>query len=317
MAQPPPDQGGKGQGGSGPGQRTSTSGSTPAARTNTGTGIPRTATSGSTPAARTNTGTGIPRTATGEQAVRRSPTLSSLPNVRAGVNAFELGAVPDSKSYKKKIDRSAFDGAEEHTQVDALLGARRPVMPPPEDESTSVGKTFDGLNAPKELTSRDLWKAINAPLQSREGRRTADLYKQVINQFAAGTNPRYEPEDPNRPRAHIFVWDVTRAMNAEIPHFVGPRELSLSQTCDWLRHEAPMRGWRRADAEGAAAAANAGKPAVAIPKDSSVKALAMVRPGELGPDGRPRFAAAGIKRGNDLSVQEALGVMAVEYFVHE
>ena len=308
MAQPPPGQGGKGQGGSGPGQRTSTSGATPAARTNPGTGLPRTATSGSTPAA---------RTATGEQAVRRSPTLSSLPNVRAGVNAFELGAIPDSKSYKKKIDRSAFDGAEEHTQVDALLGARRVVTPPPEEESTSVGKVFDGTTPPKELTSRDLWKAINAPLQSREGRRTADLYKQVLNQFAAGHNPRYEPEEPSRLRAHIFVWDVTRAMNAELPHFVGARELSLAQTCDWLRQEAPMRGWRRADAEGAAAAANAGKPVVAVPRDSSVRAIAMVRPGELGPDGRPRFAAAGLKRGNDLSTQEALGVFAVEYFFHD
>jgi hypothetical protein len=288
MAQPPPGQGGKGQGGSGPGQRTSTSGSTPAARTSTG-----------------------------EQAVRRSPTLSSLPNVRAGVNAFELGSVPDSKSYKKSIDKSAFDGEEGHTQVNALLGARRPVTPPTEEESTSVGKAFDGTNPPQELTSRDVWKAINAPLQSREGRRSAELYKQVINQFAAGHNPRYEPEEPSRPRAHIFVWDVTRAMNAELPHFVGPRELSLSQTCDWLRHEAPMRGWRRADVDTAAAAANEGKPVVAIPRDSSVKAMAMVRPGELDPDGRPRFAAAGLKRGNDLSTREALGVMAVEYFFHE
>jgi hypothetical protein len=308
MAQPPPDQGGKGQGGSGPGQRTSTSGSTPAARTNTGTGIPRTATSSSTPAA---------RTATGEQAVRRSPTLSGLPNVRVGVNAFELGAIPDSKSYKKRIDKSAFDGAEEQTHTGALLGARRPAMPPPEEESTSVGKTFDGTNPPKELASRDLWKAINAPLQSREGRRTPDLYTQVINQFAAGNNPRYEPDDPSRPRAHIFVWDVTRAMNAEIPHFVGPRELSLAQTSDWLRHEGPMRGWRRADAESALAAANAGKPVVAIPKDSNVKGMSMVRPGELGPDGRPRFASAGLNRGNDLSAKEALGVMAVEYYFHD
>ena len=310
MAQPPPGQGkGQGQGGPGAGQRTSTSGSTPAAapRSTTGAAVPRAPTSGSVPAA---------RSPTGEQPVRRSPTLSGLPNARAGVAAFELGGTTDSKSYKKGINQSAFTGEEERTQVDALLGGRRPARPP-EDESTSVGKTFDGVTPAPEVTSRDVWKAFNAPLQSREGRRSPDLYKQVINQFAAGHNPRYEAEDPNKPRAHIFVWDVTRAMNAEIPHFVGPRELSLAQTCDWLRHEGPMRGWRRADMQGAVTAANEGKPVVALPKNTTLRGLGVVRPGEVGPDGRPRFAAAGHHRGNDLGAQEALGVSALEFFVHD
>jgi len=138
MAQPPPGQGkGQGQGGPGAGQRTSTSGSTPAAapRSTTGAAVPRAPTSGSVPAA---------RSPTGEQPVRRSPTLSGLPNARAGVAAFELGGTTDSKSYKKGINQSAFTGEEERTQVDALLGGRRPARPP-EDESTSVGKTFDGV----------------------------------------------------------------------------------------------------------------------------------------------------------------------------
>ncbi|QRN93004.1 hypothetical protein JRI60_27765 [Archangium violaceum] len=308
MAQPPSGQG-KGQGGSGSGQRTTTSGATPAARTSTGTGIPRTSTSGSVPAARSPTGE--------QPAVRRSPTLSSLPNVRAGVTAFELGSTQDSKSFKKGLDQSAFDGEGEHTQVDALLGARRQPSPPPTEESASAGKTFDGTTPPPEVISRDVWKAINAPLQSREGRRSPDLYKQVINQFAAGHNPRYEAADAKQGRSHIFVWDVTRAMNAEIPHFVGPRELTVSQTCDWLRHEGTMRGWRRADVESAAAAADEGKPVVAVPKDSSVRCIGVVRPGGLGQDGRPRFAAAGLQRGNDLGTKEAFGVMALEYFVHD
>jgi hypothetical protein len=288
MAQPPSGQG-KGQSDSGSGQRTSTSGAVPAARSPTGE----------------------------QPLVRRSPTLSGLPNVRAGVNAFELASTQDSKSYKKRIDQSAFDGEGEHTQVDALLGARRQPLPPPAEESTSVGKTFDGTTPPPEVTSRDVWKAIHAPLQSREGRRSPDLYKQVINQFAAGHNPRYESADPKQLRGHIFVWDVTRAMNAEIPHFVGPRELTLMQTCDWLRHEGTMRGWRRVDSDGAAAAADEGKPVVAVPKDSSVRCMGIVRPGGLGQDGRPRLAAAGLQRGNDLGTREAFGVMALEYFVHD
>jgi hypothetical protein len=280
MAQPPSGQG-KGQGGSG--QRSSTGDSLPAARTSTG-----------------------------EQPVRRSPTLTGIPNVRAGMAAFEAGSSTDSQSFKKVIDRSAFD--DEHSQAGALLGEQR--APPREEENTGVGRTFDGMTPPPELTSRDLWKAINAPLQSREGRRSAELYTQVLNQFAVGHNPRYEPEGPNKPRAHIFVWDVTRAMNAEIPHFVGARELNLVQTCDWLRHEGPMRGWRKGDIDEALAAANEGKPVVALPKDTSVRLLAMVRPGEPGPDSRPRLAAAALARGNDLGCRETFGTMAVEYFLH-
>ena len=54
---------------------------------------------------------------------------------------------------------------------------------------------------------------------------------------------------------------------------------------------------------------------VALPKDPSVKLLAIVRP-EPGPDGKPLVAAAAKKRGNSLSLKDALAVFAVEYFVH-
>jgi hypothetical protein len=332
MAQPPPGQGKGGQGGSSPsGQPAkSTGGAAPAPRTATSGAVPaagappRTATSGAVPAAgappRTATGTGIPRTSTSsgipaaDGGVRRSPTLSSLPNVRAGITAFETSRV-DSKSYNKKIGLSAFDGTEERTQVDALLGASGPPVLAAE-ENTSVGRTFDGQTAPPELTNRDLWRAINPPLQSREGRRSADLYKQVLNQFAVGTNPRYEPDAPDKPRAHIFVWDVTRAMNAEIPHFAGAREQTLAQTCDWMRREGTMRGWRRADMAAAIQAANQGMPVVAMPKDQTIRLMAMVRPGDPDVDGRPRFAGATLERGNDMGCKDTFGVMALEYFVH-
>lgn len=249
--------------------------------------------------------------------MRRSPALGKLPNARAGVTAFELAGTTNSQSYKKEIETSTFSGEEERTQVDALLGARRQVLPPPEEESTMVGRTFDGQTPPQEVRSRDVWRAIHAPLQSREGRRSAELYTQVINQFAAGNNPRYEPEAPNKPRGHIFVWDVTRAMNAEIPHFLGTRELSLARTCDWVRTEGSTRGWRRADVDAAVEAANEGKPVVAMPRDSSEYGIGMVRPGALDADGRPRFAAANARRGNDLGCRDAFGVMAVEFFVHD
>lgn len=186
-----------------------------------------------------------------------------------------------------------------------------------DEEPTSLAKTYDGATVLPELSGRDVWKAIQAPLQSREGRRTAELYQNVINQFAVGANPRYEPDAPGRPRGHIFLWDVSRAMNCEVPHFVGAKELTLAQTCDWIRHEGPMRGWVRASQQDAHAAALAGQMVVALPREVKVKQIAVVIPlEEVNTDGKPFVAAAGAARGVKLKLNEALGVFAAEYLVH-
>jgi hypothetical protein len=235
--------------------------------------------------------------------------------VRAGITAFETTRV-DSKSFNKKIGVSAFDGKDARTQVDTMLGVQARQAPVLDAEPGTQAQTFDGETPAPGLSSRDVWRAVNPPLQSREGRRSAELYKQVINQFAVGTNPRYEPDDDIKPRAHIFVWDVSRAMNAEIPHFAGARELTIGQTVDWVRREGSNRGWRKTDIDGAVQAANEGMLVVAVPKDPNVKLIALVRPGPPDPDGRPRFAASALRRGNDLGCRETFGVMALEYFLH-
>ena len=105
-------------------------------------------------------------------------------------------------------------------------------------------------------------------------------------------------------------------MGAEVPHFVGAKELALAQTCDWVRHEGPSAGWRRVDQLGAIEAARRGQPVLVMPKEIRTKMIAVVRPDPPFPDGRPHLAGLGPKRGNDLAVNEALGVFAVDYFVH-
>ena len=56
------------------------------------------------------------------------------------------------------------------------------------------------------------------PVQSDASNRSVAIYNNVINQFAVGVNPRYQPST-NATYCNIFAWDVTRAMNAEIPHW--------------------------------------------------------------------------------------------------
>ncbi len=185
-----------------------------------------------------------------------------------------------------------------------------------DDEATALGKVFDGNAPAPELTARDLFKAVQAPVQSREGRRSQRIYQQVIAQFAIGHNARYEPDGPGRPRGHIYVWDVSRAMNCEVPHFLGVKELSLTQTVDWLRAEGPSRGWLRADPKTVVELAGAGQLVIAVPKEIRLKQMGIVIPEPADKDGRPRLAGAGVKLGGNLSVYELLGAYAAEFFMH-
>jgi hypothetical protein len=184
-----------------------------------------------------------------------------------------------------------------------------------QEEQPAFKTQFDGERAPNELSQRDLWKAATAPVQNREGHRSKAVLTQVLNQFAVGKNPRYDPDAPNKPRGHIFVWDVSRAMGCEVPHFVGAKELSLAQTVDWLRHEGPMRGWRRLDMHEVFEAANEGYLVLAIPKDIKLKHLGIVPPQAMNDDARPLVTGAGITRGT-AKIIEMFGHKQAEFFVH-
>ena len=224
--------------------------------------------------------------------------------------------------FQKKILSSAFDDdEEERTQLDTVMGkVHSPVQPSladeDDEETTVVELEVDGETPLPEVISRDAWRAIDAPVQSRSGRRSAGLYRRVIDQFAVAANPRYAPDPGDKVRAHIFIWDVTRAMNAEVPHFVGAREQNLNQTCDWLRLDSHGVGWRRADAPGAIAAANKGLPVLVLPKEIKLKMIAIVRPGDPDPDGNPYLSAAGHQRGNRLTISEAFATFGADYFIH-
>lgn len=263
-------------------------------------------------------------TATSSRPPRRTQS-GSLPSITAGppgqtapFSRF-LGRpkANPAEAFRRKRQNSVFDDDEERTQIDELLGrSPAPAREEKDEDELSLGTIFDGVQPAKECTSAEIFKAVNAPVKNREGRRAPEVYRRVINQFAVGHNPRYRPDAPDRPRAHIFVWDVTRAMQAEVPHFWGIKELNLAQTCDWLRFEGPLRGWLPTDRLGAVNAAGKGMPVLAMPREIRLKLIAVVRPGELDKDGRPKVAAAARQRGNSLTLLEALGVFAVEFFYH-
>lgn len=274
--------------------------------------------SGKQPARRPTTGQGMPAIGGARPAPAGPKTgPGSIPQVASTAVGGSSG-VKELTPFQKQSLSSAFGSTERTRKLANLVGGTGETRLPEEATDTRLDAVaLDGAQALPQLCGRDVWKAVQAPVQSREGKRSKALLLNVIHQFGVATNPRYDPDAPDRPRAHIYLWDVTRAMGCEIPHFVGPKELSLSQTVDWIRHEAPMRGWVRSSPEDAIASAQEGKLALAIPRDLKVRMVALVMPVPADHTGKPFCSTAGPRlRGSSLKLNEALGVFQAEYLVH-
>jgi peptidoglycan hydrolase-like protein with peptidoglycan-binding domain len=185
---------------------------------------------------------------------------------------------------------------------------------------------FDGSRPAPGTTNTQAWIPVDAPVRGNPSDRNAATYNEVLNQFAVGNNPRYTPRGGNT-YCNIFVWDATRAMGAEIPHWVDNagnptgvgkgRELNANATVDWLHQHGARNGYRQVSAEEAQRLANQGHPAVAVWKNpGGIGHVAMVRPGEVTSQG-PAIAQAGSKNFNNGHVKDSFGNRPVEYWVND
>ncbi len=128
-------------------------------------------------------------------------------------------------------------------------------------------------------------KPCTPAITSVPGRRSAALYRQVIDQFDVENNKRYEVNKKGRGDTYcnIFMWDVTSAMGAEIPHYIdaetgaprtypdvqGARQMSANSIYNWLHQHGGQYGWVEVTPEQAQALANAGSPVVTAWKNTS------------------------------------------------
>lgn len=144
--------------------------------------------------------------------------------------------------------------------------------------------TAEGLNyAGSEAVPYNAWVAVSPKIQSSEGNRSAKLLNEVIAQFQVETNGRYKQNKyGNDTYCNIFVWDVSRALGAEIPHYVnsqtgepryypnvqGAMELDANGVADWLSKNGAKYGWKEVSAKEAQAHANRGYPAVTAWKNA-------------------------------------------------
>lgn len=117
------------------------------------------------------------------------------------------------------------------------------------------------------------WLPVNAPVLSDPGQRSPVALDAVIRQFRVAQNPRYAPNRQGQGETYcnIFLWDVTRALGCEVPHWVTEdgapalagqgRELDANGVILWLANKGSVHGWRVSGQAEAVAAAQVGLPA--------------------------------------------------------
>jgi TolA-binding protein len=184
---------------------------------------------------------------------------------------------------------------------------------------------FDGQR-PADGVSAKPWSYVDAPVTNAPGERDPRVYKVALDQFAVGTNGRYLKNQQNKSETYcnIFVWDTTRAMGAEIPHWVDGQgnpvpqgqgsELSANGSIRWLESHGSERGWRTVSAQEARSMANQGHPVVATHENpGGIGHVAMVRPSD---SDEIRIAQAGWNNFNDGTVQDGFRDRDVVYYAH-
>lgn len=184
----------------------------------------------------------------------------------------------------------------------------------------------------------EYWKPTNPPLTNHASQRSAQQYGAVIDQFDVTRNSRYAPyRNGSDTYCNIFVWDVTRAMNAEIPHYIdaqtgdiagypppkGALETTANRLYDWLENHGRRYGWVEVDEAAAQQAANNGHPAITVRKNPSGHGhVQMVRPSlDGGYDAQKGAAVAQagsrlVEYGHNGTLFSAASRSQMRYYIH-
>ncbi|MCL2226450.1 MAG: hypothetical protein FWB97_02330 [Oscillospiraceae bacterium] len=182
----------------------------------------------------------------------------------------------------------------------------------------------------------DAWRPTTPAITSNMSNRSPELYRAVVDQFMVESAERYRPGRNGNTFCNIFVWDVTRAMGAEIPHYTDPvtgnprfypdirgaRPMGAIATCQWLQTHGERFGWREVDAKTAQMHANQGRPA--ITSAGSIGHVQMVVPsrdGMFDPVRGVSIAQAGRINSNYMPITGIYGANAlansVRYWIHD
>ncbi|SMC34739.1 hypothetical protein [Papillibacter cinnamivorans] len=184
------------------------------------------------------------------------------------------------------------------------------------------------------------WMAAVPSVTGDESCRSPELLNAVLSQFQVETAERYRPhKNGSDTYCNIYVWDVTGAMGAEIPHYVDPEtgapreypdvkgasELSANGISSWLTQYGSRYGWTEVDAKTAQEYANRGCPAVTAWKNESggsghVQVVCPSRDQSYAPELGVTVSQAGSSNLSYAYISSVYGagrLSQVRYFVHE
>jgi hypothetical protein len=211
------------------------------------------------------------------------------------------------------------------TPADAMASVVRGIVRAADQVVASVPK-LKVPPATKNMRNTNAALPVDARLTNAPGKRSAENYNKVIDQFDVAKNPRYAKRNGNT-YCNIFASDVTRAMGAEIPHYAlnsqgKTVELDANATNKWLNGPAAKReGWRPVTAAEAQSYANKGIPAVASwYNKGSIGHIGVIRPErstETITSRGPRMAQAGSTNFNSGHVKDGFGAQTPQYFVFD
>jgi len=187
-----------------------------------------------------------------------------------------------------------------------------------------VNLLYDGTTPAEGVFLTHAEAIIRAPVQSYPGQRKVIHTQNVINQYAVAANPRYFPR-PQEPReaGHLFVFDVmasqhttlARAFTLGYPGIYRPG--TFAELWKWLTTLALQRSWRELDDNAVLEGAARGLPIIAMAETSAGPRLAVVEPGQPGPDGKPLLASAHEPRGQRQTVAQVFESRKVRYLAHD
>ena len=188
--------------------------------------------------------------------------------------------------------------------------------------------TFNGSSWEARILIEIPWIPLDAPLKNEQGNRSPERYFAIINQFMVESNPRYKPRD-GKTYCNIFVWDVTCAMNAEIPHWVnstgvpcqpnseGSHRVNCNEMFKWLHAVGENYGWQNVDILKATESATKGLPTIAIHRNTSGNGhVAMLMP-YCTIDSGLMFSQAGRRCFANGSFEDSFAGKSVEFWTHD
>lgn len=176
------------------------------------------------------------------------------------------------------------------------------------------------------------WVEVTPDLINTPNMRSPDNYLAALRQFEVETNPRYvrghdnDPKNGEETYCNIFLWDVTKAMSCEVPHWIDPAtgvecpmgkgaELSANGVCDWFSSHALSNGWMECGEIKARARASSGFPTVVLWKNiRGIGHVGMVLPGA----DFTHIAQAGANNFFDVNLVKGFGgVKPLRFYTHD